>query len=92
VAQFTLSGPERVHAFLHLRVRSSDAPLGLPPADASGIAAVTVKWGDGTGLRIRRQTATHRYLRARSYLLTMTITDRAGNRTVLARRLRIARK
>ena len=89
VAQLTLAGPEREHALLHLRVRYTDAPIPLPPADASGVAKVVVNWGDGTSNRIRRQTETHRYERAGRYLLTLTVTDRAGNRTVLARRLRI---
>jgi len=89
-AKFTLNGAEREHALLHLRVRYTDTPPGLRPADASGVAKVVVQWGDGTSSRIGRQTGTHRYLRAGRYLLKITIADRAGNRTVLARRLRIA--
>jgi hypothetical protein len=91
VAQLALTGPERVGASLHLRVRYTDAP-GFPPPDASGVATVVVNWGDGTSQRIRHQTATHRYSLSRRYLVTIKLTDRAGNRTVLARRLRIARK
>jgi hypothetical protein len=53
------------------------------------VATVIVTWGDGTSGRIRVQTATHHYLRAGHYRLTITVTDRAGNRTVLSRALHI---
>jgi PKD domain len=87
--KFTLTGKDRVGATLHLRVRYTDVPAGVAPAGTSGVATVVVKWGDGTSNRIRVQTATHHYLRAGRYKLTITITDRAGNRTVLTRQLRI---
>jgi len=89
--QFTLTGNKREHALLRLRVRATDTPTGLPRGDASGVATVVVKWGDGSSPQIMRQTATHRYLLPGHYLVTVTITDRAGNRTVLTRRLRIAK-
>ena len=92
VGTFTLTGAERINGELHLRVRYSDAHTGVPRADSSGVATVVVKWGDGTSNRIRVQKATHRYLRAGRYRLTITITDRAGNRTVLSRRIRITTK
>ena len=92
LGQFTLTGAERKSALLHLSVRASDTPAGVLPADASGIGTVTVSWGDGTSNRITRGTATHRYARAARYVLTVTITDRAGNRTVLVRPLPIAPK
>jgi hypothetical protein len=92
VGTFTLSGNQRPKALLHLRVRYSDAHTGVPAADASGVATVVVNWGDHTSNRIRVQTATHRYARTGSYLMTIAITDRAGNRTVLSRRLHITTK
>jgi hypothetical protein len=54
------------------------------------MALTRVRWGDGatsTGGR----SSTHVYRRARSYTITVTGTDRAGNRTVVTRTLRIAR-
>jgi hypothetical protein len=86
---FTLRGADRLGAVLHLRVSYTDVPAGVTPADTSGVATVVVNWGDRTSNRIRVQTATHRYLRAGHYRMTITITDRAGNRTVLSRELRI---
>jgi hypothetical protein len=91
LAQLTLTGRERIGVLLRLRVREGDTPAGVAKADASGIATTSVKWGDGTSQKLRHPTATHRYLRPGRYLLAVTIFDRAGNRTVLARRLRIAR-
>jgi PKD repeat protein len=64
----------------------------VPPADASGVATVVVSWGDRTSNRIRVTTSTHRYLRAGRYTIKLTITDRAGNRTVLSKQIRITTK
>ena len=90
-AQFRLTGASRVNALLTLRVRSTDSTRGIPRADTSGVKTVAVNWGDGSRTQIRGQRATHRYLRAGRHLLTITVTDRAGNRTVLARRVTIAK-
>jgi hypothetical protein len=92
VGKFTLTGAERVNALLHLRVSYTDAQTGVPAADSSGVATVVVSWGDHTSNRIRVTTATHHYLHAGRYLMTITITDRAGNRTVLSRKLHITTK
>jgi hypothetical protein len=93
VGRFTLRGNKRVNALLRLRVRYTDNQTGVPSADVSGVATVFVKWGDGTpSSRIRVTSATHHYQRAGRYLLRITITDRAGNRTVLTQRLRISKK
>jgi hypothetical protein len=89
VGQLTLTGAERQGTLLHLRISDSDLHPGVPAADASGVASVLLDWGDGTTGPITAQTATHRYLRAGHYRVTITITDRAGNRTVLTRALRI---
>lgn len=89
VATDTLTGVERVKATVHLRVRYTDVRPGVAAADTSGVATVIVNWGDRTTGRIRVQTASHRYLRAGRYRLTITVTDRAGNRTVLSRVVRI---
>jgi hypothetical protein len=92
VGQFTLSGAEHINATLHLRVHYTDAQTGVPVADTSGVATVVVSWGDGTSNRIRVTSATHRYLRTGRYTIKITITDRAGNRTVLSKQIRITTK
>jgi hypothetical protein len=93
VGQLKLSGKERVGSTLHLRVRYTDVRPGVPAADTSGVATVFVNWGDRTTTsRIRVQTATHSYVRAGRHRITITITDRAGNRTVLVKQIRISKK
>jgi hypothetical protein len=92
VGQLRLSGKERVGATLHLRVRYSDVSGGVPAADTSGVVTVFVNWGDRTTSRIRVQTASHQYLRPGRFRLTITITDRAGNRSVLTKQIRISKK
>lgn len=74
-------------------VRATDRPPpGLPAGDASGVAAIKVSWGDGaiTTVAPRRAGRTrHGYARPGRYRVTVTVTDRAGNRTVLVRQIRI---
>jgi hypothetical protein len=86
------SGTRAIGYTIHLRARYSDPPPpGLPKSAASGVATVYVNWGDRTAkARIRRTTAAHVYTRKHAYTVTVTVTDRAGNRTVVKQRLVIA--
>jgi hypothetical protein len=89
----TLSGARRAGASLTLRLSYRDAPPGgLPAADASGVATLTIRWGDGTTTRIKPGThrVAHIYLRPGRYRITVTVADRAGNQTRVARRVKIA--
>src|ERR1700761_3790383 len=88
----TLSGTRAVGYTIHLRVRYSDPPPpGLPKSAASGVKTADVTWGDGSAKsRIRRTTATHVYKRKHTDTVTVTVTDRAGNRTVVKKKLVIA--
>jgi hypothetical protein len=90
----TITGIRAIHHQLRLTVRYSDPPPpGLPKSAASGVATVYASWGDGSArTRIRRTTDTHVYTRKRTYTLTVTVKDRAGNHTVLKKRLVIATK
>ena len=69
-------------------------PPGQPSAAASGVAQITVRWGDGTVRRVSRTSATitHVYRRRGSDTVLVTATDRAGNRTTISRRLTIRPK
>jgi hypothetical protein len=71
--------------------RSDPPPSGTASTAASGLASTVLRWGDGTRVRIGH-TAHHTFKRARSYTVTLTVTDRAGNRTVVTRKLTIKRK
>jgi hypothetical protein len=89
VGHFTVKGALHAGAQVRLRVLYSDVRPGVARADTSGVASVVVSWGDRTSTRIRVRSATHSYGRAGRYLMKITIADRAGNKTVLSRRLRI---
>jgi hypothetical protein len=67
------------------------APADLPRGDASGVKTVTVRWGDGTIEHLTPRSAhpAHVFTRGRTYTVTVTVTDRAGNARVVKRRLRI---
>ena len=58
--------------------------------DVSGVAAATstVRWGDGRRSSGRR-TQTHRYRRAGTFRLTITARDKAGNRRIVRRKVRV---
>jgi hypothetical protein len=93
-AVWKLSGSAIVNTREQLRVNYSDPPPpGLPPSASSGVATVSVNWGDGSpAARIRRIDAGHVYTRVRTYVITITITDRAGNKTVIVHKLKIKPK
>lgn len=71
--------------------RSDPPPPGATSTAASGLASTVLRWGDGTRVQIGH-TARHAFKRARAYTVTVTVTDRAGNRTVVTRKLTIKRK
>ena len=93
-ATWKLSGSSIVNTREQLRVSYTDPPpRGLPRSDASGVATVYVKWGDGSPrARIRRTTASHVYRRIRSDTITITLIDRAGNTTRIVHKLKIKAK
>ena len=93
-ATLKLSGTSIVNTRESLRVAYTDPPpRGLPAADASGVSTVMVRWGDGSPqARIRRTTASHVYARVRTYTLRLTLTDRAGNTTVVTHKITIKPK
>ncbi|HEX4008800.1 MAG TPA: hypothetical protein VHX62_02260 [Solirubrobacteraceae bacterium] len=87
---FKLSGALTVKTRVALRATYSDPPpRGLPESDASGVKTVVVKWGDGTQTQLRRTTTGHDYSRARAYTVTVIATDRAGNTTVVRKKIKI---
>ena len=55
------------------------------------MAALTIRWGDGTTTRIKPGThrLVHAYRRPGRYRITVTVADRAGNQTRAARTVRI---
>jgi hypothetical protein len=88
---FTLTGLRRVGSYVHINVTATDSPPPEPPAAASGIAQIVVRWGDGSSYKITRGKF-HAYKRAGHYQLTITVKDRAGNATTVTRAVTIAPK
>ena len=86
-----LAGNTLVRARVRLRVTYSDPPPpGQPRSAASGVKTVTVRWGDGTpAARIRRSTASHVYTRRHTFTVLITVSDRAGNVTVVRHRITV---
>ncbi len=93
-ATWKLSGTSIVNTREQLRVDYLDpAPAGLPQSAASGVSTVYVNWGDHSPRsRIRRTTASHVYTRIRTYTITITLADRAGNHTVIVHKLKVKAK
>ena len=88
-----LSAARSAGVTLTLRLSYRDAPpAGLPVRDASGVATLTIRWGDGTTTRIKPGThrLLHSYRRPGRYRITVTVVDRAGNQTRVVRRVKIA--
>ena len=93
-ARWKLTGSSIVHTREQLRISYTDPPPpGVPTSAASGVSTVYVNWGDGSPrARIRRTTASHLYTRIRTDTVTITLTDRAGNKTVIVHKLKIKAK
>lgn len=83
-ATVRLSGRRRAGAKLQIRVIASDTAPPASPATASGIAHITVYWGDRTRSMFRGRKA-HVYAKHGRYKLTVVVSDRAGNRTKIVR-------
>jgi hypothetical protein len=78
-------GTRQVDKRLHTFVSYGDPPPPLSPAaDASGLAKVTVNWGDRTRvatLKLGFHRSFHTYLKPGTYRVTVTVTDKASNTT-----------
>jgi hypothetical protein len=83
-----ITGPRHVHSELHLTASYTDARSGVPRSAASGVRSVQVKWGDGSKYSIRHGKY-HAYSRRGIFVMTVTVRDHAGNRTIVTRKLRI---
>jgi PKD domain len=86
---FVLTGRRQVGSSLQIDVTDTDSRPPEPPAAASGIAEVVVRWGDGSSNQITHR-ASHVYRRPGRHTVTVIVKDRAGNTTTLARQVKIA--
>lgn len=83
-----LSGSHHVGAALRINVQYTDSHPGVPRSADSGVSSVAVKWGDGSKTVIVKR-ASHLYKRRGRYRITVTVKDRAGNKTVKTRKVKI---
>jgi len=87
----TITGARHVGDLLHISVADTDTPPGLPSSAGSGIVSLQVKWGDGTNAFISH-TDNHLYRRRGTYTVTVIAFDRAGNRTVVTKTVKVTPK
>jgi PKD domain-containing protein len=81
---FRVRGERRRGKVVRVQARAADV---LNPF-ASGIAYVRIRFGDGTPT-VTARSATHRYAHRGRYTIRVSATDRAGNATVVTRRIRV---
>jgi hypothetical protein len=90
----TRSGKLGVGATVTVTLRYRDAPpAGLPARDASGVAKLTIRWGDGTVVNLKPGTHrnAHAYRRPGRHRITVVVTDRAGNSRTVVKIVKIAK-
>jgi hypothetical protein len=90
-----LTGARHAGGMLRLLVQATDTPTGTARRAAgvvtSGVREIVVDWGDGSERERIRNGTQHAYARTGRFTLRVTVTDRAGNRTLVRQPLRIAR-
>ena len=82
-----ISGTRKAGKALKFRFTAGD----VPHPGASGLARIRVDWGDGSRPVITGKKVTHAYRRGR-FTLRVSATDRAGNFTIVTRRLVIKKQ
>jgi hypothetical protein len=90
-----LLGRARPGSRLRVRISYRDRPpAGQPGYDASGVATVLVRWGDGTVVRLRPGThlLTHLYRHGGRFRITLAVRDRAGNLTRVAKLVKVSKR
>jgi hypothetical protein len=75
----TITGTPEVGKRVHVYALYSDTPPGGTPAQGSGVAHVTVNWGDGSHHALTHGQY-HSYAKPGRFSVTVSATDRAGNR------------
>jgi hypothetical protein len=91
----TLRGARKAGATLRLAVQATDTPTGTARkaqgVATSGVKQIVVSWGDRTPAELIVRGSRHAYARPGRYVLSVLVTDRAGNRSTYRQQLRIAK-
>lgn len=90
VLAFRITGRHRVGDAIHVYANYTDTPRGGRRSQASGVSSVQIKWGDGKKSTLTHN-AVHVYSRRGRFTVTLTVKDRAGNKTIKKRKLRISK-
>ena len=90
-AAVRLSPSKRVGKPVVVHVSYTDVTGAVSPQDASGVASVVIRWGEGPKTQLGRglHRASHIYAHAGRFLITIIVTDRAGNRTTVQRTIAV---
>jgi hypothetical protein len=94
LAAVRVFGRPQVGSKLHVFATYADLPpSGEPRSDASGVAKVFVRWGDGTvmALRLGSHRAYHAYRRPGRYVISLTVSDKAGHVTQELVRIKVSK-
>jgi hypothetical protein len=92
--QIRLLGRATLGSKLHVSIGYGDhPPVGQPAFDASGVAEVTMSWGDGTLVRVPlgKHLVFHQYRRAGRYQITLLVVDKAGNATQVVKLVKVVK-
>jgi hypothetical protein len=84
-----ITGKRQTGSVVRVKIDATDAHPGVPRADDSGVKSVRLRWSRASEAVTVRHRATHIYLKRGTYRVTVTVKDRAGNKTVVAKQLKI---
>jgi PKD repeat protein len=87
--KLTITGKLQVGSVIHFTIHETDLTPPLSRSQASGVASSEISFGDGSVYHTHR-LASHIYKRARSYRITVIVTDKAGNTTRFVEEVKIA--
>ncbi|HEY4279475.1 MAG TPA: hypothetical protein VGM91_14720 [Conexibacter sp.] len=87
-ARLKVSGALHPSTITRLTIASRDAPPpvttpGAKPAQTSGVASVLIDWGDKSRRERVKRGSQHAYRRTGRYAIRVTVTDKAGNKSIV---------
>jgi hypothetical protein len=89
-ARLRIAAAPRAGVPVRARIHASDPPpRGARGVRTSGVADAVIDWGDRSRRQRVRTAAEHVFARPGRYVVRLTVRDRAGNRTVVRRVVRV---
>ncbi len=84
-----ITGKRRVGSVVRVKVSASDSHPGVPRSADSGVKSVRLRWSGASEAVTIKHRASHIYLKRGTYRVTVSVKDRAGNKAVVTRKVRI---